>query len=379
LGGTWAYSLQREGIALAPLSVLCAWRLRAERSRWPWGGGAGLLVACVALVKPQLALLGAPPLLLLAASVGGRRGRLLFLAAAAAGFVTLVAATAAWLVSQGAWERFVEVLRYWTLYGEMDGDHVVKPALARVQETVRQSLRMLVSPYTAAAALALATASRAGTLKGRELAAWLAMIALALLAPGLSGQFWRYHRLPFYVLTLSACGFYFGGQAGAVRTAARAAGLALAAVWLAAALPACYAEAFGAGAVETEKGGAPDLFARFLKAHAGPADRVQPLGWTGGAVHGMLLAGARPATRFLYTFHFYHHVDHPLIRSIREEFLSSLQARPPRFLLESVGDRAPSGVGTALRFEAFDRWRDGGYHVAESGERYRIWEINERE
>jgi hypothetical protein len=121
----------------------------------------------------------------------------------------------------------------------------------------------------------------------------------------------------------------------------------------------------------------PDAVADYLKAHLVTGDRVQPLDWTGGAVHGMLMANALPATRFLYDFHFYHHVNTPVIRRIRKEFLSALEATPPRFLIDTMGQVRPHGPGTSETFAELERWRADHYHVVESKSGYRIWERSE--
>ena len=136
-----------------------------------------------------------------------------------------------------------------------------------------------------------------------------------------------------------------------------------------------WSESSGGGAVVAVKRGVPDAFSRYLAARLRPGDRVQPLDWTGGAVHGMLQAKALPATRFLYTFHFYHHVDSPFIRRLRKEFVDALSARPPRFLLEATDSPVPHGKGTSDRFEEFDQWREAHYRVVASGDGYRIWEL----
>ncbi len=377
--GTWAFSLQRELLALLPLGLLFAWGMRTEQCRWADGLWLGAALSGLMLLKPQLVLLGVPLAVLLVANCEKRRLRCRFILMAGFGFSFPLLVTAGWLFHNNAWDSFIEMVRYWPLYGEMNGDHVVVPLGERLAEIACRGVRMCFSAYTAVAAVALAVGYRAGVLSRKHLVCWFALIGVAILIPCFSGQFWRYHRLPFYMLTLSAAGFLFCGLKGSARRLALLAALSLIGVWSALALPKSYSEAFVAGAVQTEKGGVPDRFASYLTQHLKPEDRVQPIGWTGGAVHGMLQAGAKPATRFLYTFHFYHHVQHPLIQKLRREFLSALLLTPPRFLLESVGDRKPAGLGTAEHFEAFDQWRDERYHVVEAGERYRIWEKKARD
>ena len=87
----------------------------------------------------------------------------------------------------------------------------------------------------------------------------------------------------------------------------------------------------------------------------------------------MLLARARPATRFLYDFHFYHHVSHPYIQRLREQFMADLdRARPSMFV--RVDRRARlGGPDTSQDFEALTRYLSANYVRAVDGEGYEIW------
>ena len=374
--GTWAFSLQRELLIFLPLGVLFAWGMCAEQCRWWQGFWAGILMAWLALLKPQWMLLGVPLCGLLVVVCQDRKTAGKFVLASGMGFALLILCAAEWLYHQGAWDGFREVVRYWPLYCEMDGNHIVVTGVMRVCEILRGALRMLFSAYTGVALVGLGTGFRSGRLGRRHLFCWITMIVATILVPCLSGQFWGYHRLPFFLVTIVASCFVFLAQDGAWPRLAAIAGLCLALFWSGLSSLRSAREAFLASAVSTKKGDVPDIFCSFLQSHLDAEDRVQPIGWTGGAVHGMLMAGAKPATRFLYTFHFYHHVQTPLIQKLRSEFMGLLSASPPRFLLESVGEPFPSGEGTEQDFAIFDRWKNDRYHVAEFGPRYKIWELN---
>ena len=77
-----------------------------------------------------------------------------------------------------------------------------------------------------------------------------------------------------------------------------------------------------------------DEIAGYLRANLEPGDKVQPLDWTGGAVHGMLLARAEVATRFMYDYHFYHHVSQPFIQTLRSRFIDDLEKSSPRYIIQ---------------------------------------------
>lgn len=118
-----------------------------------------------------------------------------------------------------------------------------------------------------------------------------------------------------------------------------------------------------------------DQIALWLALHAKPGDTVQPLDWTGGAVHGMLEAKVPLATRFMYDYHFFHHVSHPFIQRLREEFIQSLYQKPPRFMIEIETDRPRvSGKDTSSDFPELKKfvvdnyqsaYRDAGYAILE--------------
>src|SRR5258705_10331241 len=70
-----------------------------------------------------------------------------------------------------------------------------------------------------------------------------------------------------------------------------------------------------------------------LDGRIAPGDFVQVLDTTEAGVHALLRLRAVQPTRFIYDFHFYHDVQTPMIRRLRDEFLTSFDAHPPKFVL----------------------------------------------
>jgi hypothetical protein len=124
------------------------------------------------------------------------------------------------------------------------------------------------------------------------------------------------------------------------------------------------------------KQGRPDEIAAFLNANLGPDDSVQPLDWTGGVVHGMLLARARPATPYLYDFPFYHHVSHPYVFELRGRFLEALRVARPRYVIEIPGEEKPwlRGIDTSRDFNKLRRFLETNYAVIVTRNDYVIYE-----
>lgn len=381
--GTWWFTLQREYLALLPLSAALALSARPQPVN-AWSGLLmGALLSGLFLIKPQLVLFGAPVVGYSVWTCAGRDRPMRFVLSAVLGFSVPVACCIFWLAEHNAWKPFVDLAtQYWPLYVQMDGAHEVQSGLRRLSGVMRGAGALLTSGYSALALAGLIVGRYRGVVSRAQFGFWLAMLAVAVLIPCLSGQFWGYHKLPFYYLALCATSVSFADsdkESDGQRVSSWfgiACGVVLAVVWISLAVPRSIREAVGPGAVATDKHGVPDRFAAFLKEHARAGDRVQPLDWTGGSIHGMLMAGARPATRFLYTFHFYHHVNSAFIHQIRGEFIRELRAARPRFLLEAVDGPHPCGEGTSETFLELEQWKDAFYHIVESGSGYRIWELN---
>ena len=362
------FILQRELLALLPISAMAFVGLRRPL-RGLWNEAVlGFLTACLALIKPQFVLFGVPVLLLI--WMDGKTFGARFRAAAVTGasFATPLLACVLWLYWSGALPRFQETLTYWTLYGQMTQSFAFVPAAERWRQIARLEWSMMCSPYMVAALSALWLAWRQRLLEQREVVFWASALAVALLALGLSGQFWGYHKLPFFFLSLMI--------------ASRLAGCRGAGRWLAVAMAAAWIpfSAFHVWRETTEpsvlrlKQGVAEAFTRHLQGKLSPGETVQPMDWTYAALHAMLRVDALPATRFLEYSYFLHSVSHPLIRQFRREFLEQLAAHPPRFILEARDQDWPNGLDTEARFNDFEAWRDAHYRIAEEAKAYRIWE-----
>lgn len=97
--------------------------------------------------------------------------------------------------------------------------------------------------------------------------------------------------------------------------------------------------------------------ATWFETELGPGQTVQPLDVVAGVVDGMWRADAPLATPVLYDFMLYHHVDTPVIRTIRSRFLEAFEEpNPPDWVVRPhVGRRmrtaGPLSVGTFPELE----------------------------
>ncbi|PKK89918.1 MAG: hypothetical protein CVV64_12260 [Candidatus Wallbacteria bacterium HGW-Wallbacteria-1] len=200
----------------------------------------------------------------------------------------------------------------------------------------------------------------------------LALIWLCFwIYPVPAGKFWLYHWLPFKhaCVMVSAMALWFmkehcghgSSLAGAVIVIAFM-------VVIKTGIPMEKSIALQAatGFFPAPDDGRPLIVSSYLKKHLRPGDTVQPLDWTRGVVHGLLLAKANLATSFMYDYHFYHHVHSPFIKALRERFMKELKNSRPRFIIETPLDKPwVSGPGTTREFSELRKWMAVNYHLVE--------------
>lgn len=101
--------------------------------------------------------------------------------------------------------------------------------------------------------------------------------------------------------------------------------------------------------------------------------KVQPLDWTSGAVHAMLLAQVPIATPYICDYHFYHHISNPYIQTLRKKFMTQLSEANPRFIIHLPGRRV-SGEDTTEDFHQLQTFVKERYRLALTGRQFLIYE-----
>ena len=388
LVGGVAFTLQREFLILVLLSLALALVFQRTPSGWLGTAGAGLLLGVCVTIKPQLALVW--PLFALyqvqawkASSPNLPRSPVLRLwIGSALGFLLPIAAMVVYLISVHALSAFVDVARnYWPLYGALNGAHAALSGTARLRYLLVNFSKLCGNlQWVPTALFGLWVALRAGSLppeQGRQVRLLAALTLFFVVYPVFSGQFWPYHGLPllyFAVVLTSLCltGLRGPGQPGWLPAARLA---ALGSVLLIAGRQFYYFQP----ELSPESGRA-DQMAAYLAGHLRPGDRVQPLDWTSGAVHAMLLTRVQIATPFIYDFYFYHHVSHPYIQNLRRRFIADLTASKPRFILQMVSEDKPwpSGPDTTRQFPQLQAVLASQYHPVQSQNGYVIYLRNKQ-
>lgn len=385
LGHGPSITLQRDYLGILPISFAVLISLQTPNKSVRQQALIGFLFGCAASIKPHLAI--AAPLVVLFAAFE-RHGALwrknlpsiaIEVTVAVAGFAISFGLPLLWLWQQGGFPAFWEMLtQYLPLHQSMNGQYEVLGGGALfISKVLNFGYEMAFWTIPVGAALFIYFGPTWPKWNDHKRALYLVLLAgLYALYTWIAGKFWDYHWLPltYFACLLTALALS-DRQEGFERLPAKAAILILAVgslAWQAKPRPLIGMVANGIQNL-TPKYGRPDAIAAHLKEHLKPGDTVQPIDWTDGVIHGMLLARAPLATRYMYDYHFYHHVSDPFVQSIRADFIKQLEIDPPRYLVEIKHGLWPTGMDTADRFPALEAFKVG-YLIAHQGDGFTILE-----
>lgn len=393
--------LQRDYIGLIPVvfSLLCI-PIRSDTAvRIYRFAIVGVLFGLSALIKPHsMIVLPAVFGTLLAFRWKFRYESmrdLLKCGAVCAMFLLIPATVAAmWLSYESALAPFLDILfNYLPLHSAMTGDHETISGVRRLFYLFNYTLAFGgYGPVLLASLFAYYRALK-NVYQDRETLASLICLFLCTtlyaVYPTIAGKFWGYHYLPFaYFCAISAALLFYAWPRLPLSNLAASSREALPALVFFVALSLqVHLPHYAALAVKelrtgpevhAPKNGVVDEMAGWLKSRLKPGDTVQPLDWTGGSIHAMLLAKARLATRFMYDYHFYHHISSPYIQALRESFIDQLHEASPRFIIDVQTDfPRVSGFDTTDEFPQLQQFLNDNYTVAHKGNGYVIYEHKE--
>lgn len=112
----------------------------------------------------------------------------------------------------------------------------------------------------------------------------------------------------------------------------------------------------------------------FLRPRVAPGETVQALDTTEGGIHALFRMGLRQPTRFLYDFHFYHDIGHPVIERLRAELVARLDLDPPTFVLAFQDNWLRHDFSRFDEFPELKNLLDRRYRVLREANGYRIYE-----
>ncbi len=383
-------SLQREYLLILPLAliVLIASRSRPKNLRLT-AVLIGLLFGLCATIKLH-AVIGFPLLLWFLireqkdTSRDDRQSTYRtrqIIGLAAGGLAVPLAAILAYLWYHGALTPFWDfVTNYWPLYAELGKDHRVLSGASRIwylleHYTYLGTHTLWMTPAAVGTFVAIHHARFNSTQKRRViLLAGMALIYSVY--PLATGQFWSYHWLIFQYFMVVVSALCLVGLSPDIRRGWRwfPTALLMFVIFLriVVSVPFHLQKQYQ---YELPKGGRVIEIADFLQRNLRPGDTVQPMDWTGGAIHAMLIAKAQIATRFIYAFSFYHHISQPYIQDLRQEFMAELNFEKPRFII-MMGGGFPwvHGPDTTDEFAELSSFLGRYYGVAWEGRDFKIYE-----
>jgi hypothetical protein len=394
-------SLQRDYIGLLPivfslLSIPSDQQNNIEKKRFVL---VGFLFGISFLIKPHLII--AMPLIIAALFATGdvhpikhfkESKRYIFISGIS--FSIPIVVTLLWLYAHDALQPFLNLfINYLPLHSSLTGYHSAISGSERIIYLVNGTLNL--GGYGLFFLLSLFAFYRIFTIEHLQKNKFISLMVLFLstllyaIYPTIAGKFWDYHYMPFaYFCSITAGLCFYNWPYLPDKTLQQYIGtwivpfLFCAAVFISG-LPFVSLVTlkrdikFDHAATGTRDGRADEI-AQWLSSRLKPEDKVQPLDWTGGSIHAMLLAKAPLATRFMYDYHFYHNVSNPFIKELRKTFMHELTAAVPKFIIQVDDTNKPwvTGIDTNKEFPELTVFLNTRYKVAFIGKGYKIFERN---
>jgi len=388
-------SLQRDYIGVLPVAAaaLLATRSLGFSKIETKALVIGALFALSASIKPHLAI-GMPAIIIYMSFSKSEKNRskassrkqlsklCLF---ATLGFVSVFALPFLWLWKKGGFPYFWEMATsYLPLHLQLTGNHFSISGVQRWNYLFQKyrefgGMQGLFIPTCLGMYLAL-TSYKKNTPKRKLVLLLFTLLLLYSIYPVFAGQFWDYHWIPFiYFGCLCASLIMLPIASASSPLYKRIVPLICLVILMLTMIH--YAPDFrlqiSGHPPAPPKRGRVDEIASYLKEHLRPGDKVQPLDWTGGVIHGMLISEALIATPYILDYYFYHHVSHPFIQELRRRLIKELEEGKPRYIIYMAATPRPKGEDTSRRFPKLLDLIDKNYSVAYEGNRFTIYEIKD--
>jgi hypothetical protein len=390
-------SLQRDYVGIIPVAfaLLCIPSETDKPVKLSRFILMGLLFGISVNIKPHLGI--AFPIvfgtLLVFRWHSQRKSRLDFLKCAAVSGISLlvpVSLALVWLAANSALVPFINIMHnYVPLYSSITGDLVSVSKHARIIDIATKTIQvgrystfLLCSLFAYYYVVQNADGDRATTIS-------LTCLCLCTLAyavyPAFAGKFFSYHYMPFLYfcsMSIGLCLFKWPLQKSSLVFRTKASLLLMLFIYTVTvqlSLPqfvdVLVSDLRSGPEAHAPKYGRVDEIAGWLKGRLRPGDTVQPLDYTGGSLHAMLLAETKLATQFPGDYPFYHNVSLPFIQGLRQSFISQLRKASPRFIIK-VKTMKPwfSGIDTTRKFPALHQFLHDYYTVVHKGDGYFIYE-----
>lgn len=383
-----AMSLQREFITLPfILAALLTFPVSTETRR-PWRFLlSGFFISLSVLIKPQSGLILLVFLVvdyfLHVRSTTGDGNRQFFKSTLwlGIGFALPLCATLIYFIINQSLGAFIETAtKYWPLYNEINARLEIAVGIDKYLTSLAGIQSVGINILWLAPALIsffIITSNQKWSHREKQKILLMAGGALAsFIEVIVANKYWEYHWLPllFFLILISVSGLIsLPFRVKSQNPWAVVASLLIAIVFILRPSENFWMQIRNIP-LPPPQGGRVDEIADYFKANLQPGDTVQPLDWSNGAVQAMLIAQVKPATRYLYDFHFYHHISNPEIKHIREDLLLQLSHAKPKVVIQFFEGRPwVDGFDTTRIFPELDQFLIQNYYVDKEKDGYRLW------
>jgi hypothetical protein len=383
-----AMSMQREFLTLPFLLLaLISFPLASENKKYRRYFLTGLFVSLAVLIKPQSGLiivvflfaeyyLNKP-----STSSASKNNFWHPVIAMGVGFaLPLLVVLIYFLANQALGAFFETATRYWPLYNDINARLEISTGLDKFLTTLAGIQSIGVNGLWFVPALISffqVISNDTVTWQNRSKVLLLGGgVLVSLIEVIVANKYWEYHWLPmlFFLILLASCGLVSSlPKMKFQSTWSVVIGLLLV-VFFVLRPETSFWDRLRAIPPSAPQGGRVDEIAEYLKTNLQTGDTVQPLDWSNGAVQAMLVTQSRPATRYLYDFHFYHHISNPEIQFLRKDFLSQLGKSKPRVIIQFYENRPwVDGFDTTREFPELTQYLNQNYFVDKEKNGYRLW------
>ena len=356
----------------------------------------GFLFGVAATIKPH-APLGFPLVILFQVwedrQHDQNRGLTIFrltkiLLAAMIGFAIPIIIMFLYLWRTDALANFLDMAgNYWPLFGSLTGEFKSISGFPRIIYLINEYARLgdqalWLMPAGLGVYIALFHSTLTDSQK-RQVLLLFGMAVMYSIYPVFAGKFWQYHWLIFYYFIISLGSLCFIAQPENANLFQRLfpAAILLLTIFFRILTPELmYAHLSKTGyqSWKPQEARVGEI-ASYLKANMETGDTVQPLDFTGGAIHAMLLAKAEIATPYPYDILFHYPVSSSYIQDLRKKFLQTLTENNSRFIIRIVDERHwLSGADTTREFKELENIIDSHYKKVLEGKGYIIYERTEQ-
>lgn len=218
----------------------------------------------------------------------------------------------------------------------------------------------------------------------------ISLVFVYWLYTAISGQFWKYHWMPFkYFLIMTAAlifskkiSYSFFGQFKFTKGLFLNYEMLLSGIYLIGLVVfsffyvnpiSTFDDQIRGVEVISEKNQLSDELTQLLIEHTKKEDKIQVLDWTEGSIQALLQAKRQIATAFMYDYVFYHQISNPYVLQLRSRFLKELSLSKPFWIIDMKTRIRVNGIGTTKQFIALDTFIAQNYKPFKETETYKIW------